>query len=116
MALRTISPSRDDVVELTEIEDQKENIQPLASGRSAKALHALITSDRKVLQDDLRRERERFRSEIEQADKEGVDDPLDIYHRCARLVRLLRRELTESAASSDGRCRRIQRATRTTPS
>jgi len=69
-------------VDLEAIEQQKENIQPLSSGRSAKALHNLFTSDRKVLQDELEKGHERFKSEIETVEEEGSDDPLDVYHRC----------------------------------
>lgn len=68
-------------VDLSAIEQQKENIQPLTSGRSAKALHTLFTSDRKVLQDELEKGHEKFKREIEQAEEEGSDDPLDVYHR-----------------------------------
>lgn len=68
-------------VDLCAIEEQKENIQPLAGGRSAKALHTLFTSDRKVLQDELEKGHERFKAEIERAEEEGSDDPLDVYHR-----------------------------------
>ena len=69
-------------VDLEAIEQQKENIQPLSSGRSAKALHSLFTSDRKVLQDELEKGHERFKKEIESVEEDGSDDPLDVYHRC----------------------------------
>ena len=68
---------------------QKENIQPLAAGRSAKALHTLFTSDRKTLQDDLRDGHNRFQKEIEQVEQEGADDPLDVYHRCVILDKIM---------------------------
>lgn len=73
-------------VELSAIEQQKENIQPLAAGRSAKALHALFTADRKQLHDELREGHEGFRKEIQQAEREGSDDPLDVYHRCVQIT------------------------------
>lgn len=75
------SSSNASAVDLSAIEQQKENIQPLASGRSAKALHTLFTADRKTLQDDLKEGHDRFKREIEQAESEGADDPLDVYHR-----------------------------------
>lgn len=69
-------------VDLEAIEQHKENIQPLTQGRSAKALHSLLTSDRKTVNDELREGHEKFREEIETAEREGADDPLEIYHRC----------------------------------
>ena len=75
-------------VDLEAIEQQKENIQPLSSGRSAKALHTLFTSDRKVLQDELEKGHERFKREIESVEEEGSDDPLDVYHRCVLLAHI----------------------------
>ena len=85
-------------VDLEAIEQQKENIQPLTSGRSAKTLHSLFTSDRKVLQDELEKGHERFKREIEQAEEEGSDDPLDVYHRCVRLQAGTRTNRSETIA------------------
>lgn len=74
-------------VDLDAIEQQKENIQPLTGGRSAKALHSLFTSDRKQVQDELREGHERFKREIDAVETDGHDDPLDVYHRCVLAVR-----------------------------
>ena len=82
--LSNASSSDVSAVELSAIEQQKENIQPLTAGRSAKALHALFTSDKKTLQDDLRERHAGFQREIEQVEQDGADDPLDVYHRCAQ--------------------------------
>lgn len=68
-------------VDLSAIEHQKENIQPLSSGRSARALHSLFTQDRRTLQEELREGHERFRAEIDAVERDGADDPLDVYHR-----------------------------------
>jgi hypothetical protein len=57
----------------------KENIQPLASGRSAKKLHSLFSSDRKSVEDELKEGHARFKAELETA--EDAEDPLDVYHR-----------------------------------
>lgn len=68
-------------VDVDAIEQQKENIQPLSTGRSAKALHSIFTSDRKALQDELKEGHDKFNAEIEQVEADGTDDPLDVYHR-----------------------------------
>lgn len=68
-------------VDLEAIEQQKENIQPLTAGRSAKQLNSLFTSDKKALHDQLARGHERFKEEIRLVEEEGADDPLDVYHR-----------------------------------
>lgn len=68
-------------VDLSAIEQQKENIAPLAAGRSAKTLHTLFTQDRKTLNDELKAGHDRFNAEIDQVEKDGADDPLDVYHR-----------------------------------
>lgn len=68
-------------VDLSAIEQQKENIAPLAAGRSAKVLHTLFTQDRKSLNDELKAGHDRFNEEIDQVEKDGADDPLDVYHR-----------------------------------
>jgi len=73
------------------IESQKENIRPLASGRSAVTLSTLFEKDaasEKVLEEG----HERCRRDIEEAERrdregvdmvEGVQDLLDVYHRYA---------------------------------
>ena len=59
----------------------QENIQPLATGRSAKKLHSLFSADRKSVEDELKEGHARFRAELEAA--EDAEDPLDVYHRSA---------------------------------
>ena len=71
------------------IESQKENIRPLASGRSAATLGSLVerTEREKVIQEG----HERHQKEIEDAERrdaqggemaEGIQDVLDVYNRC----------------------------------
>ena len=80
-------------VDLSAIEQQKENIAPLAAGRSAKTLHTLFTQDRKTLNDELKAGHDRFNAEIDQVEKEGADDPLDVYHRWVYLRSISDRQL-----------------------
>lgn len=95
----TVSSGSTEGVDLDAIEQQKENIQPLASGRSAKALHTLFTSDRKALQDELEKGHERFKREIEAVEEEGSDDPLDVYHRYALCILTLTYPVTRPLPS-----------------
>jgi checkpoint serine/threonine-protein kinase len=79
----------DDVVDFEVIENQKENIQALPSGRSAKALAQLYTppltsgtgqvGTPPELQDAHSAERQEFEKELQAIDES--DDPLDIYDR-----------------------------------
>lgn len=74
----------EDLIDFDIIETQKENIQPLPSGRSAKVLATSFTTslltprsgDTKSLNDAIRAE-----YETELASQEEIDDPLDIYDR-----------------------------------
>lgn len=81
-----MAPS-DDLINFDVIESQKENIQSLPSGRSAKALAAVFSprsgdststnlDDTKTLNDAIRRE---YEVELESIDES--DDPLDIFDR-----------------------------------
>ncbi|WWC72267.1 uncharacterized protein I206_106229 [Kwoniella pini CBS 10737] len=88
-AQRPASPSSGPVTDFALIESQKENIRPLATGRSAATLSNVFkepTAADKVVQDG----HERFRKDIEEAerrDKEGEDmvdgiqDVLDVYNK-----------------------------------
>lgn len=73
-------------MDLSVLEQHKENVLPLAHGRSASKLQALLGSDRKTLEQELREGHARFREEIARvetgSDDEGDDDKLDVYHRC----------------------------------
>jgi checkpoint serine/threonine-protein kinase len=82
----------DDLIDFTIIETQKENIQSLPSGRSAKALAQLYTPpltsagghtpSPSQTQDAHNAVRQRFEKELLAADES--DDPLDIYDRYVR--------------------------------
>ena len=80
----------DDLIDFSIIEDHKENIQALPSGRSAKALAQLFTPPLSQgasgpmpspapMQDAHKAERQAFEAELRTADEH--DDPLDIYDR-----------------------------------
>lgn len=72
-----------DLIDFNVIEDHKENIQALPSGRSAKALAALysppLTSQQSNAQDQHAEARAEFEEELSLIDE--ADDPLDIYDR-----------------------------------
>lgn len=79
------------VTDFALIESQKENIRPLASGRSAATLGVLFDKARsdegsRVVQEGI----ERFQKDIEEAERrdregedmvDGVQDVLDVYNR-----------------------------------
>lgn len=79
----------DDLIDFEVIENQKENIQALPSGRSAKALAQLYTPplssasgqapSPSQLQDAHAEARQEFEKELQQIDES--DDPLDVYDR-----------------------------------
>jgi checkpoint serine/threonine-protein kinase len=94
-------------VDIDAIEQQKENIQPLSSGRSALQLTTLSTQSRSGLGEKLTEEHTRFQNALEAVDiyetnagvwedgkfdlsSEAVatmsEDPLDIHHQYARFV------------------------------
>lgn len=71
------------------IESQKENIRPLASGRSAATLSTLFEKDA-VTDRVITEGHERFKRDIDDVERrdkegeempEGVQDVLDMYHR-----------------------------------
>ncbi|KAF9189432.1 hypothetical protein BGZ51_009608 [Haplosporangium sp. Z 767] len=68
-----------DMVDMTTIEREKENIQPLRQGRSAQALSRLFNIEPAQREQELTRQREQFLEELEQID--DMDDPLDVYVR-----------------------------------
>lgn len=94
------------VVDISTIEQQKENIQPLASGRSAAQLASLSSLPRSGLGVKLAAEHKRFQAQIDAIDtyeREGTwqdgrdgltleevasmaEDPLDVHHQYVRFV------------------------------
>ena len=72
-----------DLIDFNIIEEQKENIQALPSGRSAKALAALysppLTGNAGPLNDGNSKKRAEFEQEVQLIDE--ADDPLDVYDR-----------------------------------
>jgi len=72
-----------DLIDFNIIEEQKENIQALPSGRSAKALAALysppLTGNAGPLNDANNKKRAEFEQEVQLIDE--ADDPLDVYDR-----------------------------------
>lgn len=102
-----VTPSRPPVVvDISTIEQQKENIQPLASGRSAAQLASLSSLPRSGLGAKLAAEHKRYQTLIDALDvyqrqgtwidgQDGLsldevaalaEDPLDIHHRYVRFV------------------------------
>ena len=76
----------EDLIDFNVIETQKENIQPLPGGRSAKALSLLcspISTDKSVNLSETQRLKQTVRQEFEQelANVAEADDPLDVYDR-----------------------------------
>lgn len=82
----------EDLIDFEVIENQKENIQSLPSGRSAKALAQLYTPplssgtgkipSPSQLQDSHNEKRQEFEKELQAIDES--DDPLDVYDRYVR--------------------------------
>lgn len=93
-------------VDITLIEQQKENITPLASGRSATHLNSLSLTNRSTLETKLSNEHLKFQSQINaisvyestghwEEGKDGfttiqiatlADDPLEVHHLYVRFV------------------------------
>lgn len=78
------------VTDFAVFESQKENIRPLASGRSAAALSAVFVKEPSATEKALEAEHDRFRAEIEEAERrdkegeemvDGVQDVLDVYNK-----------------------------------
>ncbi|WVQ94967.1 hypothetical protein IAU59_002058 [Kwoniella sp. CBS 9459] len=93
-AQRPSSPSSAPVTDFALIESQKENIRPLASGRSAATLSSVFKEPSltdKVVQEGDERHRQNI-EEAERRDKEGEDmvdnfqDVLDVYHQYIAFV------------------------------
>lgn len=72
------------------LESQKENIKPLASGRSAATLSSLFVAEKPEVDKVVMEGHERHRKEIEEAERrdregedmvEGIQDVLDAHHR-----------------------------------
>ncbi|KAK4686311.1 checkpoint serine/threonine-protein kinase, partial [Tremellales sp. Uapishka_1] len=88
--LRPPSPAATPITDFALIESQKENIRPLASGRSAATLSTLFEKESSAAEKVISEGHERFRRDIEEAerrDKEGEDmvdgvpDILEVYNR-----------------------------------
>jgi hypothetical protein len=72
------------------LESQKENIKPLASGRSAATLSSLFVAEKEEVDKAVMEGHEKHRKEIEEAERrdregedmvEGIQDVLDAHHR-----------------------------------
>lgn len=87
-------PPETPITDFTALESQKENIQPLSTGRSAAALSSLFAAKPKVVERELREAREAFEQELaaveaqrqrelagEDFGEDGEADPLDVYER-----------------------------------
>lgn len=90
------------------IEEQKENIRPLASGRSAATLGAIFDSRSDEAARVLEEGVERFRKQIAEAERreregedmeDGVQDVLDLYHKCVLYVATALTHLTDTSCS-----------------
>ena len=85
ICVSAMNDPRTQSVDFSKLEEHKENVQRLASGRSASKLQALFSSDRKTIEQELKEGHARFREEIARvesgSDDEGDDDKLDVYHR-----------------------------------
>ncbi|WVR09655.1 hypothetical protein IAU60_006729 [Kwoniella sp. DSM 27419] len=101
-AQRPPSPSAGPTTDFALIEAQKENIRPLATGRSAAALSSVF-KEPSAMDRRIQEGHDRFKAAIEEAerrDKEGEDmaegaqDVLDVYHKYISFV-------VESHPSSD---------------
>lgn len=88
------APPETPITDFTALESQKENIQPLSTGRSAHALSTLFASKPKVVERELKEVREAFERELAEVEsrrtrelegadvgEEGEADPLDVYER-----------------------------------
>jgi checkpoint serine/threonine-protein kinase len=72
------------MADIDAIEASKENILPLATGRSASKLAGLLSRDKRAVDTELKQGHARFQRELETADADPeCDDPLDPYHRSA---------------------------------
>lgn len=88
MASRSANTSRgSSPVDIESIEASKENVVPLAQGRSARALSGLLSKDRKSAELALKQGHEDFQKEIAALESQDVDDPLDVYHRYLSCLR-----------------------------
>ncbi|KAF9432380.1 hypothetical protein BGZ76_010890 [Entomortierella beljakovae] len=73
----TYSVSR--IIDISAIELEKENIQPIRQGRSAQVLNRLFTAQHDDRAQELALQHQIFQSELERADE--FNDPMDIYMR-----------------------------------
>lgn len=86
-------PPQTPITDFAALEGQKENIQPLSTGRSAHALSTIFAQRPKQLEKDLRDAQAKFehelteceqrrRKELQGGDLEfGESDPLDVFER-----------------------------------
>lgn len=90
------APPATPITDFSAIESQKENIQPLSTGRSAHALSTIFAARPKQLEREFREGRERFEEELREVEERrrseltGEDtsrfseeqaDPLDVFER-----------------------------------
>ena len=86
-------PAQTPTTDFALLEAQKENIRPLASGRSAATLSSVFAAKSNEVDEKVNREDERFRRDIEEAEKkdregeevDGYGDLLDVYNQCVSL-------------------------------
>ncbi|RDA90024.1 hypothetical protein CP533_5263 [Ophiocordyceps camponoti-saundersi (nom. inval.)] len=79
-------PASEDLISFDVIEEEKENIQSLPGGRSAKKLAELVTVDRHSRPSETKTVNDSIRAEYE-AEIEGIaesDDPLNVFDRYVR--------------------------------
>ncbi|TIC11287.1 hypothetical protein E3Q14_02333 [Wallemia mellicola] len=72
------SEQPEDAVDIQDIYESKENIQPLAKGRSASTLSSIFRSDRQSRKRELEEQHQKFEEQIQQATEED-DDPFRVY-------------------------------------
>lgn len=95
-------PPETPITDFAALESQKENIQPLSTGRSAAALSSLFAAKPKVVERELREARQAFERELasveerrqrelagEDFGEDGEADPLDVYERCVAALPFL---------------------------
>ncbi|KAN0064928.1 protein kinase [Thecaphora frezii] len=67
------------IIDISAIECQKENVQPLARGRSAHALSNTLTMQHKQRQATLNAQRQEFEDLVNSSDNRESDDPLEAW-------------------------------------
>ena len=80
------TPPPEHQTDIEVLEQCKENVLPISTGRSASKLSTLLTSDRKSVDAQLREGHQKFKDEIAAIENGTIDedDSLDVYHRYVR--------------------------------